>query len=666
MQHENWTHGRGEVPACPPARGAILAACLLAAIPVRGRAADALPVIGNLKELSLEELMDIEVTLVSKSPQKWSEAAAAIQVITREEIRRSGAASLPEALRLASNLQVARKTGREWAISARGFNSTAANKLLVMIDGRTVYTPLYSGVFWDAQHVFLEDVERIEVISGPGGTLWGSNAVNGVINIITLNAGETQGAFLSLGGGSRLRFYDRARYGGTFGEDFSYRVYGQRYDHNSLVKPDGESAKNGWDLSQGGFRADWKASGADRLTLQGDIYSGDFTDPPTGATENSGQNVLARWEHAFQNASTLTVQAYFDRTIRNSDLAPNFGFSDELKTYDLETHYRFPIGSMNEVTVGAGYRLMQDEVENFPLYIFPFPAFLPADKDLHRMHAFVQDEISLLSRRLRVTVGTKVESEEYSGVNLQPSARAAWSPTDHQTLWTSVSRAVRTPSRIDVEFFVAPPAPNALKIGGGADFESEELLAYELGYRIQPAGFLSLSVSLFYNQYDDIRAATFGKTPDGGVDFTTAVFDNGIEADSRGVELSGDFQPASWCRFKAGYTYLESDFWTKPGFADPKPRGDSNDPAHQASVLAMVDLPYSFGLNVAGYFVDALPDPRVKARLNYDAGLTWSRGHLEASVFGRNLADDHEPEFGPAEGRIEVPRSVYALLTLRI
>jgi iron complex outermembrane receptor protein len=607
--------------------------------------------------MSLEQLMDVEVTLVSKRPQKLASAAAAIQVITREDIRRMGIASLPEALQLASNLQVAQLTNREWAISARGFNSTAANKLLVMIDGRTVYTPLYSGVFWDAQQVFLEDVDRIEVISGPGGTLWGSNAVNGVINIVTRDASETQGAFVSVGAGSLLRDFDRARYGGMLGEDITYRVYGQRSDHDALVLADGSGAGNPWNSYQGGFRMDWLESAADRISAQGDFYVGHFRDAPNATTRNNGQNLLGRWRHAFAETSELEVQAYYDRTWRKANLSPQFAFTDAINTYDLEAQFGFPLGTANQAMIGAGYRLIQDDAENFPFF-----AFLPGRKDLHRFNAFVQDEISLLSRRLQLTLGTKLEREDYSGFNLQPSARAAWSPTRRQTLWTAVSRAVRTPSRIDVEFFAPEPPvpPTQLKIGGGADFESESLIAYEIGYRMQATDRFTLSVAGFYNRYDDLRSSELAAP-------TTVVFRNGLEADSRGVEANVRFRPTSWCELDAGYTFLDSDIWEKAGHTDlTTPHGQWNDPAHQATGRAMLDLPLDFTFSLAAFYVDELPNPRIPARLGYHAGLTWTHGNLEASIFGRNLADDHDPEFGPAKNRQEAPRSVYGMVALRI
>jgi len=364
-----------------------------------------------LKKLSLEELMHIEVTSVSRSPERLFDAASAVQVITGDDVRRSGATSIPEALRLAPNLDVAQVNSHDWAISARGFNNTIANKLLVMIDGRTVYTRLYAGVFWDVQNVLLEDLDRIEVVSGPGGTLWGANAVNGVINIITKSAKDTQGTYLSGAGGSLLQDFGAARYGGSIGTNLYYRVYGQRFDRNSTVFPSGQDAADSSEMTQGGFRLDWYPSDGNTLTLQGDAYGGNEQGQPSDTTLN-GQNVLGRWTHTFSPESDLQVQTYFDRTWRR---IPGT-FAEDLKTYDFDFQHRFALGERQSIVWGAGYRLMQDEVENSPAL-----AFLPPNRNLQLFSGFLQDEITLIPERLKFTAGTKVEHNDFSGVEVQPS-----------------------------------------------------------------------------------------------------------------------------------------------------------------------------------------------------------------------------------------------------
>lgn len=622
--------------------------------------------IDRMKSMSLEELMDIEVTLVSRHPEKLSEAASAVQVIRREDIRRSGATNLPEALRLASNLHVARLDGREWAISARGFNNTAANKLLVMIDGRTVYTPLYSGVFWDAQFVLLEDIDRIEVISGPGGTLWGSNAVNGVINIVTRSAKDTQGGFVSAGGGTQVRDFVQGRFGEKLGKDGFYRVYGQSLNQKGTVfstgKDEGREANNGSGIAQGGFRADWSPSdpGSDHFTLQGDAYEGRYGERTSG-TDVNGQNIIGRWTHVISAESDFQMQAYFDHTWRKSTLAPGFAFAAELLTYDFEFHHRFRLSGRHNILWGAGTRFLFDEEKNFP-----FLAFLPAKKDLYRDNAFVQDEITLLPDRVKLTLGTKIESESYDGLNFQPAARASWTPDKSQTLWASASKAVRTPSRIDVDFYAPRPPvnPSTLKFAGSPDFGSEKLLAYELGYRIQPIDAISLALACFYNQYDDMRSV---EMPNPDPLNPTVEFLNGLAGDSRGAEFSGRVQAFPWWTLRAGYTYLEKDIWTKAGHVDfTNPRGEWNDPSHRISFQSMTDLPAGFQLNVTGLYVDDLPRPAVQGRFAYDAGLSWVRGNIEVSLQGRNLADDRDPEFAVKDRAIqEVPRSVYGRIAWR-
>lgn len=645
----------------PVGYAALFAAiAVVASNPTLCLAETALPSPDELKRMSLEELMDIEVTLVSRHAEKLSEAASAVQVITQEDIRRSGASTLPEALRLASNLQVAQVDGREWAISARGFNNTAANKLLVMIDGRTVYTPLYSGVFWDAQHVLLEDVDRIEVVSGPGGTLWGSNAVNGVINIVTKDAKSSQGGYFATGAGTYLHDFIQGRFGDRVGQNAFFRVYSQRIQRNSTVLANGRDAKNGSGLAQGGFRMDWQRSDSDRLTVQGDLYDGAYRQGAAGKTSLTGQDVIGRWNHTFSPESELQAQAYFDRTWRKSTLAPGFDFTSEVKTYDFDLHHRFPLGQRQNIIWGAGYRLMQDDIGNFA-----FLAFLPARKDLQRFNAFAQDEIALVPKRLKLILGSKLEHEDYSGWNVQPAGRAAWTPDDRQTVWGAVSRAVRTPSRIDVEFYAPQPpvAPGTLKFAGSPEFESENLIAYELGYRIQPLEAISLSLAAFYNRYDDMRSVELPNPAN-----LTVEFRNGLEGDSRGAELSGRFQATHWWKVHAGYTYLEKDIWEKAGHKDfTNPRGEWNDPAHQASLQSFMDLPAGFQLNVSAYYVDDLPLPAVHSRFTYDAGIVWLYRNLEFSVHGRNLADDQDPEFLPKDRVVqEVPRSVSGRLAWRL
>src|SRR2546421_5354431 len=428
-----------------------------------------------LKQLSIEQLMNLEVPSVWRRPERWAQAPSAIQVIPKADIRRSGASSLPEALRLASNLQVAQVDSRQWAISARGFNSTTANKLLVLIDGRTVYTPLYSGVFWDVQELPLADIDRIEVISGPGATLWGANAVNGVINAITKDATDTQGLLLSGGGGTEQRGFGTVRYGGTLGSTVRARIHGRGFRRDATALPSGQDATDDWHLWQGGFRMDWDASPGNQVILHGDLYDGRIGQPsPAADIAVSGGNVMAKWSHTISEQSSLAAQLYYDRTHR--DIPGVFG--EDLDTYDVDLQYGTRLGARHDFVWGLGYRLINDRVANSSML-----AFLPPGVARQWFTGFVQDEVALVPSRLYVALGTKIEHNDYVGFEVQPSGRVNWRLSSSATASAAVSRALRSPSRIDRELFA--PAQPPYFLAGGPGFHSEEELAYELGYRHQ-------------------------------------------------------------------------------------------------------------------------------------------------------------------------------------
>ena len=605
-------------------------------------------VVAAYKAMSLRQLMDIEVTSVAKHPEKWLVTPSAIEVVTHDEIERSGASSLPEALRLSPNLQVAQVNSHDWAISARGFNNTTANKLLVMIDGRTIYTPLYAGVFWDAQSVLLEDVDRIEVVSGPGGTLWGANAVNGVINITTKSARDTQGTYVSGGGGSWLQDFGAVRYGGSVGSNLFYRVYGQRSDRDSAVNPNGSDGTNAWDMTQGGFRMDYYPSEVNTLTLQGDVYDGSEEQPGQSEVKLDGENILGRWTRTFSEDSDLNVQMYFDRTWRD---APGT-FAEDLKTYDFDFQDRFPLGERQGITWGAGYRFMPDHVRNSAAL-----AFLPPDRDMPLYSGFLQDEIALVPDRLKLTLGTKLEHNDFSGFEVQPSARLAWTPDERQTVWAAVSRAVRSPSRIDSDFYIPGTPPYLL--AGGTNFDSEKLIAYELGYRMKPLDRLSCSVSAFYNFYDDLRS----------IDVLSSgqfVLGNHFRGETWGAEASVNYEATTWWRLRAGYDFLHKQLWPTTSSAIPSAR-EGDDPNNQIMVQSSVDLPAHFQIDFTARYVDSLPSPAVPSYLSFDARLAWQYKNLEIAIVGQNLADDQHAEFrgsatAPAQ---EIPRSVFGKVTLR-
>jgi iron complex outermembrane receptor protein len=599
-----------------------------------------------LKTLSVEELMNVVVTSVSRRAEPLSHAASAIQVITSEDIRRSGATSLPEALRLASNLQVAQVDSREWAISARGFNGTIANKLLVLIDGRTVYTPLFSGVFWDVQDVMLEDINRIEVISGPGATLWGANAVNGVINVITKSPQDTQGLLVSGGAGGALDGFGSARYAGTGGKGLSYRVYGKGFDRQASVVPvTGLDAADDWQMGQGGFKVEWENSSENRFSLQGDVYGGQMTMPAGSDAYLNGGNVMGRWSRTLSPTSDIRLKVYFDRTYRDN---PG-DFAEGLNTYDAEFQHRILIGRRHNVVWGLSYRLLDDHLRNSASL-----AFLPADDVAQRYGGFIQDEIGLVPERLTLVVGTKVEHNEFVGFEIQPSGRLNWRMGQRGTLWAAVSRALRAPSRLDRDLFAPGQPPYFL--AGGANFHSEELIAYELGYRLQHRA-LMLSLASFYNRYDGLRSLEQQNPPNP----LPLVIGNGAEGESYGAELTAEYKVADAWRIRAGYTEMRVNLWAKPTSTDPSAgANESFSPDRQFSLNSSVDLPLDLRVDGGLRYVGEIANQQLPSYTELDARLTWSpTDQLDLSLVGQNLLHRRHAEFGTPTTRRELERGVH-------
>jgi iron complex outermembrane recepter protein len=630
------------------------------------------PSIGDLKQLNVEDLMNVQVTSVARHPERLLEAASAIQVITQEDIRRSGATSIPEALRLADNLQVAQKNSHDWAISARGFNTALANKLLVMIDGRTVYTPLYSGVYWDVQDYPLADIERIEVISGPGGTLWGANAVNGVINIITKSAKDTQGLYAQAGGGSRPQDFGDARYGGELNPDTQFRFYGKYFDRGAEVLANGDSSSDAWRQGRGGFRVDSDVSAQDKLTVQGDVYEGHEDEQTGGTSDTSGENILGRWSRRFSDTSDLGLQTYIDRTYVSDPAAPLIVngllfagpgiFQDELTTFDVDFQHRFRVGAANSVVWGWGFRYTHDVVGNAPAL-----AFLPAtlDRDLYSL--FAQDEVALRPN-LSLTIGSKLERNDYTGFEVEPNVRLSWVLDSKEALWGAISRAVRTPSRIDQDFYEAAP-PHFVLLEGGSDFQSESVVAYELGYRVQLDAKLSASVSGFFNHYNDVRSTTF--TP---ATIFPLYFANGLEGDTDGLEFTSNYQVSNAWSLHAGYTLLKEHLHVKPGQSDINDAlNETADPQHQFSLRSSLNLPRRAEFDTALRWVDTLHTNdgavvgTVPSYFELDSRLAWhATDRLEFSLVGQNLLHNRHPEYGfPEAARPEIERSGYGKFTWR-
>jgi iron complex outermembrane receptor protein len=607
---------------------------------------------------------------VSKRRERLLEAPASIFVITHEDIRRSGYTSLAQALRLAPNLQVAQVNASQYAITARGFNNAnaLANKLLVLVDGRTIYSPIYSGVFWDQQDVLLEDVDRIEVISGPGGTLWGANAVNGVINIITRSAKDTQGGFVTLGGGD-TEHGGAFRYGALLGERGAIRLYAKSTELQNTETENGSAVADGWQFHQAGFRADWTLPSRS-ITFQGDFYEGRGEERSgLGLIKANGANLLARWTEQFASGADLQVQAYFDRSEREDQLL----FQGDADTYDVQFQNGIPVGK-HKLLWGAGYREARD---NVPMTTFPvdgggfnvdiITTFQPQRRTLRWENIFVQDEFALTDT-VRFTAGVKFESNDYTGWETLPSARLAWNPSETRLIWAGASRAVRAPARLDRDFyltFVAPTLPPPFNtpvqaIVGGPEFVSEVANVYELGYRAQPSNRLTYSITAFYHDYDKLRSG----------DVAPATIQNMIEGDVSGVEAWITYQATDNWRLTGGMVELRKDLRVKPGSPDPTgPSALGNDPEHQWLLRSTLNPTPRTEFDVTVRGVSRLPNPAVvPAYTAVDARLGWKAlKTLEFYVVGRNLFDPGHIEFGenPA-ARSEISRSFYAGLTWRM
>ncbi len=604
----------------------------------------------ELKQLSIEQLMEIDVTSVSRRSEQLSKAAAAITVLTADGLRRSGATNLPDVLRQNVFINVAQSDGHTWGLTTRGFNSTfaTADKLLVLIDGRSVYTPLFSGVFWDVQDVPLDDIERIEVIRGPGATLWGANAVNGVINIITKSAKATQGGLLTATAGSATDL-GSVRWGGKLGEGTFYRAYGKYYHRDALEREQGGSAHDPLRRNQGGFRVDHDDAGEGAFTVQGDVYRGGYSEQiRPDDTDLDGGNLLGRWKRQLASGANVELQVYYDRSHRRT---LNY-FEERRDTVDVDFQHHFPAGGRQDIVWGLSSRITRDEVTNSRAV-----EFLPDHRTLNLFSAFVQDEISLVPDRLRLTLGSKLEYNSYTNLEVQPSLRAAWTPNDRHTAWAAISRAVRTPTRLDEDVaFLGPNGQPVLL--GNPDVVSEELLAYELGYRVIPTPDLLLDAAAFYDVYDHLRS--FEPLAGGGF-----VFANKLSAEAWGVELRSSWQAASWWRLHATYVLFGKHLSLAANSDDPTGgRTIGDDPRNRYSLRSVMDLPHGFELDGWLHYVSELPFPRVEAYTELDVHLGWKWSErLELALVGQNLLHARHVEFAPNPFVEAVQRSVYGKVT---
>ena len=637
----------------------------------------------ELAKLPFEELMQQPVTTVARKQEKLSEVPAAIEVITQEDIRRSGALTIPEALRWVPGLDVARIDSHRYAVSSRGFNDEFANKQLVLMDGRSIYTPLFGGVYWDQQHAMMEDIERIEVIRGPGGTLWGPNAMNGVINIIRKSAKDTQGGLVSGSLGIEDRWSAGARYGGQIQTNLFYRLYGNGFEKDNLA---GGDMGDGWRHYQGGYRLDWEATGDNLVTFQGDYYQGDavetvrvLTEPlpstfavvtRNNAVEYSGGNLLSRWTHTYQNGSQSRLQLYYDHTERSDEVWTGGAIQN---TFDLDFDHRFEWGERQEIVWGLGDRVYKDNKE-----LILASSFEPQRRTLNFFTGFVQDEIRLVPDRLSLFAGTKVEHNNYTGWELQPSGRLVWSVAQRQTIWAAVTRAVRTPTRVDHDLrsIVAPVGLlnfplSGTEVFGNPNVESEVENAYELGYRIQPIERLAFDLAAFYNQYERlISFRTIGLNTGVNPPLIQLLTQNEFEGETYGGEIAAQWQATSWWRLRPSYTLLQVELTPKAGSLDTAPtQQEGGSPQQQFAFRSQMDLPRHFELDAGVRYVDQLQSMNIPSYIALEVRLGWRpTKNLELAVVGQNLAEARHAEFrtlnAPAQVQ-EVERSVYGKVTWR-
>ena len=605
----------------------------------------------DLSSASLEQLMQIEVTSASKKSETLSKAPAAIYVITGEAIQRGGFSSIPDALRMVPGLYVAQTNAHVWVVSARGFANSFNDKMLVLIDGRVVFSPTFGGVYWDVQDPPLEDIDRIEVIRGPGGTLWGANAVNGVINIITKNASQTQGPQVVASAGINEGYASRVRYGGSAGSSFSYRLYGT----GNYWLPSGGAAGgdsfDAWTISQGGVRFDWKLNGKDTFTFDGEGYSGRVRDvtlvfSPVSepsltniVTVVKGGHVLGRWKHEFSERSSTDVVAYCDWSGRVAIL-----FTDIRDTCDFEAQYNIAISPRHSVISGGEINTTGDTWPS------TFTASMtPPYSRLNTFSGFVQYDFALIPDTLRIIAGTKLEHNDYTGFEYQPQIRAVWTPNSSNTVWAAVSRAVRTPQRIDEDLLLRlaqtnpdPPPLTFLLIQGSHDERSEILHAYELGYRYEWAPKFSADAAIYYNQYDRLTGTVLGApiiNPSPPYIDLPEVVESLDRGQTHGLELALGYAPLQRWNLAASVTLLRGTSTPTTGF----PAVEEN-PLQQYAVQSRLNVTRSLSFDSVWYHYDGV-EGDVAGLNRADAGLSTSPWHgFSSSVWGRNLQQDHHHE----------------------
>jgi len=644
----------------------------------------------SLKDLSLEELSQIDVTTPSKTPESAFRSSVAIFVITADDIRRSGATALPEVLRLAPGVEVARIDTGRWSVGIRGFGTQLARSVLVLIDGRSVYTPLVAGTYWDVQDTMLEDVERIEVIRGPGGTIWGPNAVNGVINIITKSAADTHGVLATVGGGNVEQGFARMRYGGGNGKGLDYRFYVKSFTRGPEYHFDNDNFDDSREI-QGGFRIDWRKSATATFTLSGDIYAqekgeqvqlGNYTPPMqrtfTGNADLSGGNVIARWSDKLSARHDLVVQTYYDRTNRHE---PNLG---ELRdTFDVDVVDRFALDDRQVFTFGAGARFSEGRF----LEVQSGLVFSPANNLDYIISAFAQDDIQVVRDRLELSLGTKLLKTNYTGAIFEPSVRLTWTPTESHTLWAAFTRAVRTPSRAEHDFYLSSylgTGANGLltfaRFNANPDFAPEQLNGFELGYRTLVTRNFFVDISAFWNHYHDLFSQDLVSVtgqestlpfpepvPTPTHNIITARFGNDLYGFTTGQEIAPEWRPIAWWRLRASYSFLNMNLSKAPGFelgGTPASVAGTS-PRHEAVAQSGWDIGKKLQADLVYRYVSAVPAVAGPAYSTADARIAWRIApNVEFALTGRDLLQPRHVEyFADPLGPVAIRRSAYLTLT---
>ena len=632
----------------------------------------------TLKTLSLEELSQIEVTTPSKEPVRAFKTPAAIFVITSEDIRRSGATCIPEALRLAPGVEVARIDSNSWSIGIRGFGTNLTRSVLVLIDGRTVYTPLFDGTYWDVQDTMMEDIDRIEVIRGPGGTIWGPNAVNGVINVITKSAKDTKGTLVSAGGGNFEQGFVNARYGGGNGDGLNYRVYGKGFTRGPEYHADGQNYDD-WRAAQAGFHLDWQRDPRETFTLQGDVYDGEAGEqvqatsytPPYSQIINanallSGENVTARWEKTVRDGNEIHLEAYWDRTNRESA-----NFAEVRNTFDIDFLQHLRLRYRQDLSWGLGARV--DPIDDTE--VVSGLQFLPLKRTDYLVTSFVQDQIGLVDGRLSLVLGTKLLRTNFTGFAPQPSVRLLWTPSERQTVWAAFTHALRTPSDGEEDFYLlgyvgqlSNGTQYFARFNANPNFAPEQLNGYELGYRRLFGQKIYVDIAAFYNHYHDLEseditgAPYLEDSPPPTHLLLPAQFGNGLLAYTKGAEIAPEWRPSSSWRLRGSYSYLHMDVYRSPHSADVEPPDaiTGASPQHQVSIQSALDLTKKLQLDLDYRYVSPLPALAVPAYSTGDVRLGWRFApELEVSLIGQNLFQPWHLEYGP----VGIVRNVYARLT---